>query len=392
MDRISDLERKYVNEALDNEFRSSKRSVFNRRLEVAFLKRFEIDYAISHANGTCTLHSALAACDVGPGDEVIVPALTMSSPALAVLQNQSIPVFADVDPFTFTLDPESVRQCITSKTKAVISVSLYGQPPDYSTLMNVCHENKLFHIHDNALSFSGQYYSKGSSLFGHFASYSFQGSKQLSAGEGGMLITYRRDLAEKARRFSRLGFNGTTAWGSTLTKEEIQDPNFDRHLSLGFNYKMSELSAAVALAQVERADELIGQRMAVAEMYHQALNGVNFFMPQASISMTTNDYWSFALVIHTDHPETDWYRFRDLFKKNGGDGFYAAWKLSYNEPLFQQEVQYYDGVWQQYGPELCPQAEYLQPRLIQLKTNYWNLDDAEKQAEILHKTLSGFSI
>jgi perosamine synthetase len=391
MERISALERKYVAEALDNEFRASKRNVFNRRLELACIKNFDRPYAIALANGTCTLHTALAALGVEPGDEVIVPALTMSSPALAVLQNRSVPVFADADVETFTISPDSVRQCITPKTKAIISVSLYGQAPDYNALLGICREFKLLLIEDNALSFSGSYNGRKVGSFGHFASYSFQGSKHLSAGEGGMLIAESKELAEKARRFSSLGFNGIAASGSQLTRDEIQDPQFDRHLTFGFNYKMSELCAAVALAQVERAEELIDRRKAVAKMYQEIVTDCGFLNPQHQPQFYENDYWAFAMKLITEHPERDWYRFRDLFAKNGGVGFYAAWKLTYNEPLFQHQIQYNDNIWQQYTPELCPRAEFLQPRLVQLKTNFGDLAAAEKQAEILRKTISMFS-
>jgi perosamine synthetase len=96
------------------------------------------------------------------------------------------------------------------------------------------------------------------------------------------------------------------------------------------------------------------------------------------------------MVMNTDKPEIDWYKFRDLFQKNGGDGFYAAWKLSYFEPLFQNEIQNYDGVWQKYEKGLCPVSEYLQPRMVQLKTNYWDLEQAIVQASILLKTINQF--
>jgi perosamine synthetase len=392
MERISPLERKYVSEVLDNEFRASKRNVFIRRLEAAFCEFIPAKFAIAHANGTCTLHTALAALGVGEGDEVIVPALTMSSPALAVLHNHSVPVFADANAHTYTIDPISVRKLITPKTRAIISVSLYGQPPDYPELLNICHEHKLFLIEDNALCLTAGIADRKAGTFGDFASYSFQGSKHLTSGEGGMLVTSNETLAEKARRFSGLGFNGITATGSRRKREEVQNPQFDRHLSLGFNYMMSELCAAQALAQVERAAELIGQRKAVAELFLQAVEGCSFLHPQFVPLMFENDYWSFAMILDTDTPETDWFRFRDLFMKNGGDGFFAAWKLSYNEPLFQHEIQYNDNIWQQYTSELCPTAEYLQPRLIQLKTNYWDLAQAEKQAAILKKTLSEFQL
>jgi perosamine synthetase len=94
--------------------------------------------------------------------------------------------------------------------------------------------------------------------------------------------------------------------------------------------------------------------------------------------------------LNTTDPKKDWYEFKNRFQKNGGDGYYAAWKLTYQEPLFQDEIQHMPGVWQKYSPGLCPHAEYLQARMIQLKTNYWNIEEAEKQADILRKTITDF--
>ena len=386
MNRISLLERQYAMEALDNEFRASKKSQFNQRLEQACVAKFQVGYAIAHANGTCTMHTALAALGLGASDEIIVPALTMSSPTFAILHNNSVPVFADISPDTFTLDAASVRRCITPRTKAILSVSLYGLPPDYDALLDVCREHNLFLIEDNAQCFSGMYKGKLVGSFGQFASYSFQGSKHLSAGEGGILITPDALLAQKARQFCGLGFNGLTATGSTLQRETLQQPDFDRHITLGYNFKMSELCAAVALAQVERSDELVEQKKTVAKLFHEVVKDCDFLVPQAQPEGYENAYWTYAMMLKTEHPETDWQRFRALFLKNGGDSFYAAWKLTYNEPFFQQVIQKDPRVWQHYQKNLCPNAEHVQPRLIQLKTNYWNLAEAEHQAEILHKT------
>ncbi len=390
MKRITSLEHQYISEVLDNEFRTSKKSIFNQRLEHAFVEKFNIGYAIAHNNGTCTMHTALAALGVGAGDEVIVPALTMGSPTLAVLHNNSVPVFADISPDTFTLDAASVRRCITPRTKAILSVSLYGLPPDYDALLDVCHEHNLYLIEDNAQCFSGKYKGKLVGSFGQFASYSFQGSKHLTSGEGGMLITCDALLAQKARQFCGLGFNGLTATGSTLQRETLQQPDFDRHITLGYNFKMSELCAAVALAQVERADELVEQKKTVAKLFHEVVKDCDFLVPQAQPEGYENVYWTYAMMLKTEHSKTDWQRFRALFLKNGGDSFYAAWKLTYNEPFFQNVVQQDPRVWQQYQKNLCPKAEFVQPRLIQLKTNYWDLAEAEQQAEILYKTSREF--
>lgn len=390
MERITQLERDYVNQVLDNAFSTSLNSVFNNKLEASFARQFHSGYAIGHCNGTETMHTALAALGVKPGDEVIVPALTMTSTSLAVLHNGSIPIFADVDPDTFVLTAENIEKVITNKTKAVITVSLYGLSPDYDSILAVCHKYNLFLIEDNAECFLGKYKGRLVGEFGDFASFSFQASKHLTTGEGGMLITKNEGYADNARRFSSLGYAGVSAKQGKITRNDIQDPQYSRHISIGFNYRMSELQAAVALAQLERIEELVNNRLKVAKIFDDAIQGSTLLKRQAEPEDVSNSYWSYSLVLNTNNPNTDWYKFRDLFQKNGGDGYYAAWKLSYNEPLFQNIIQNMPGIWQKYNNQLCPVSEYLQPRMIQLKTNYWDINKAKQQAIILKSVIDKY--
>lgn len=391
MERISQLERDYVNQVLDNAFATSLNSVFNNRLEAAFAKKFNQAYAIGHCNGTATLHTAVAALGIKPGDEVIVPALTMTSTSFGVLHNGSIPVFADSDLDTFEISAESIEKVITPKTKAVMTVSLFGLAPDYDKILDICKRYNLYLIEDNAECYLGKYKGKYVGEFGDFSSFSFQASKHLTAGEGGMLLCNKEELADNARRFSCLGYAGVSAKQGKITRNDIQDPQYSRHISLGFNYRMSELQAACALGQLERLDVLVGNRIEVARIFDEAIKNQKLLKRQAEPEGYVNSYWSYSMVLDTDRPEKDWYAFRDLFQANGGDGYYAAWKLSYNEPLFQNQIQHIPGVWQKYDADLCPNAEYLQKRMVQLKTNYWNLDEAKKQAEVLHKTIEQFT-
>lgn len=390
MKRISDLEKKYVLEALDNEFATSKNGIFTNRMEAKFSEVFENEFSISHVNGTATMHTALHALGVKEGDEVIVPPLTMSSTSLCILQNGSIPIFADVDINTFNIDPESIRQKITEKTKAIITVSLYGLSPEYDEIIKICKEYNLFLIEDNAECFLGYYKGKLVGTFGEFSSYSFQASKHISCGEGGMLTTNNVELADIARRFTSLGYAGVSAKQAKITRNDIQDPNYNRHVSVGYNYRMSEVQSAVILGQLERVQELVNIRIEVAKLFDDAIKGSKLVTKQYTPDYCINSYWSYSMILNTDNPKIDWYRFRDLFQKNGGDGFYAAWKLTYMEPLFLKEIQDYPGVYQKYEKGLCPNSEFLQERMIQLKTNYWNLDEAKIQADILKKTLIEF--
>lgn len=390
MKRFSDLEKKYVLDVIDNEFATSKNSIYNNKLEAAFAKQFNAKYAIGHCNGTATLHVALMACGVKAGDEVIVPALTMSSTSIPVVLIGAIPVFADSDIDTFQISAESIEKCITPKTKAIITVALYGLSPDYDKILDICKKHNLSLIEDNAECFLGTYKGKLVGEFGDIASFSFQASKHLTCGEGGMLTTNNEELADSIRRLNCLGYAGVSAKQGKITRNDIQDPNYSRHITFGYNYRMSELQAACALGQVERIEELVKNRIEVAKIFDEIIAGQTLLKRQVEPTGCQNSYWAYCLVLDTDNPEIDWYRFRDLFQKNGGDGYYAAWKLSYNEPAYQDILQPQEGVWQKFDKNLCPNAEYLQKRLIQLKTNYWDLEEARQQAEILKKTIEEY--
>lgn len=390
MERISELEKKYVMDALNNAFATSKNSVYNNKLESKFAEMFNSKYAIGHCNGTATLHVALMACGIQPGDEVIVPALTMSSTSIPVVLCGAIPVFADSDLDTFEISAESIEKCITPKTKAIITVSLYGLAPDYDRIIDICKKHNLFLIEDNAECFLGKYKGKLVGEFGDFSSFSFQASKHITTGEGGMLTTNSKELADKARRLNCLGYAGVSAKQGKITRNDIQDPNYSRHISFGYNYRMSELQAACALGQIERAEELVAKRIEVAKIFDEAIEGQSLLKRQVEPEDYVNSYWAYCLVLNTENPNEDWYTFRDMFQKNGGDGYYAAWKLSYNEPAYQNILQTQEGVWQKYDENCCPNAEYLQKRMIQLKTNYWDINEAKIQAAILKKTIAEF--
>ena len=389
MKRIDKLEEKYLKDVLSNQFETSKNNIYCSKLEAEFNKFLNSKFSINHVNGTATMHTALAALGVKPDDEVIVTPLTMSSTSLAVLHNNSTPIFADVDKKTYNIDPLSIERNITEKTKAIISVSLYGLSPDYDPILKICDKYNLYLIEDNAECILGKYNGKNVGEFGHFSSYSFQASKHLTSGEGGMLTTNNEDLANKARRFSSLGYAGISASKGKISKLDIQDPNYDRHVSIGFNYRMSELQAAVVLGQIHRSRELLSIRNDIAKIYDDVIETQNLLIKQHIPSNCVNSFWAYATHIDIDNP-SDWYTFRDLYLKNGGDGFYAAWKLTYNEPLFQKEISKNKNIWQVYNENLCPNAEFLQKRIIPFNTKYFDLDLAKKEADIIHKTINQF--
>ncbi len=393
--RIFCNERKYIEEVLGSEFRSSSTAVMMKRVEEAFAKRFGVKYAISHINGTATMHSILEAKGIGPGDEVIIPCLTMGSTTFVVLQANATPVFADVDPDTFVIDPGSIEARITDKTKAIITVALYGLSPDMDPIMSLAKRRNLLVIEDNAQCFLGKYKGSLAGTIGHAASFSFQSSKHLTSGEGGMVITNDLELAEGVRKVSSLGYAGVSANKGKITKKDIQDPDYSRHVTLGWNYRMPELCAAVALAQIENMDLLVERRIKVAELYAEATKGCDWLVPQKVGKEYKNSYWTY--VVKLEHPKVTWHQFRDKFLELGGDGIYAAWKLTYLEPMFAsmnllgRERFISEKNKKSYKKGLCPNAERVHPKLLQFKTNFWKLEDGVRQAETLKKTIRHFS-
>jgi perosamine synthetase len=361
-----------------------------RRLEQKFAEIFQTEFAISFVNGTATLHSALVAAGIGPGDEVIVPPLTMASTAFAVLHAQATPVFADIDSATWTISPKSIEEQITDRTKAIMPVALYGLAPDMDAITSIGRRNNLFVLEDDAECFLGYYKGRVVGSIGDAASFSFQSSKHVTSGEGGIVTTNDEELARKVRRFGSLGYAGVGArpGEGKISKDVIQDPSYERHVSVGWNYRMPELCAAVALGQLERLHELVDARRRVASKYSQAIGECDWLVEQTVPVGLVHSYWTYTLKL-TDDIAFTWQDFRQKYMELGGDGIYGAWRLNYLEPAFRSMKQGGEQA-QRYAPGLCPVAESVQPRLLQFKTNYWTAKMASEKAAALEKTVEYF--
>jgi len=374
--RVGKEEIKYIEEAID----SGLSGIMNTRFEEAFAKKFGVNFAIGVNSGTSALHSALFAVGVNPGDEVIVPPITFAAPAFAVLQQGAVPVFADVDPETFNIDPEDIKKKITDKTKAIIPVALYGLPCDMDAIMAIAGENKLMVIEDNAECYLGRYKGKLVGTIGHMSIFSFERSKHMTTGNGGMIITNDEELAVRVRKFSVLGYSTLTANQASYksSKDTIQQPDFLRHEFAGYNYRLPEICAAMGLAQLEKLEIFVEKRQKIAEIYSEAVKDCEWLVPQKTSECYVNTYWTYVLKLQGEKLGISWLDFRKTFLEEGGDRFYGAWAVIYIEPAFKNLG---------YKKGLCPIAEDLQKRLIQLKTNYETLAEAEKQATVLKKTI-----
>ena len=390
MKRVGRLEARLAREVLKSEFRSSKSINMLARAEQAFSDLLGVEHSIGCVNGTATLHIALEALGIGAGDEVIVPSLTMSATCFSVLQANATPVFADVDRETWQIDPESVRALITPRTKAILTVALYGGAPDYSRLSDVAGSIPL--IEDNAEALGATYNGCPLGSFGTFSSYSFQASKHLSAGEGGMVCTNDAGLAEEARLIQTLGYaavrNSSTR---KIPKSVIQNPHYLRHESLGWNYRMSEITAAVVLGQVRRAPELIAPRARAARALEEVLISTNWLKPQRHYPGVVSSYWALGATLERE--DISWEAFTQTFRKHGGKGIYAAWALGYQEPAFQnlsllgRERFLTRSSEELFSPGTTPVAEALQQKILAFRTNEWSPSSLRSQVRALKKTV-----
>jgi len=398
--RVSDKARQYVNEMLDFGFHNCNSPGFTARLEQAFAERFGQKYGILHANGTATMHSALLAAAVGVGDEVIVPAYTVVVTGTVALFANALPVFADVDPETWTIDPEDVRRKITPRTKAIIPVSICGLAADMDPILDLARQHDLTVIEDNAQCVLGYYKGRVVGSMGQFASFSFQASKHVTCGDGGILLCSDEALATKARKAAVAGFSTLTAKpGDTIVPEELRcHPTFQRHTSLGFNYRLPEIAAAAALGELERVEALVEMRRASAECLDQVVRDCDWLVPQKTPEGYVNSWWTYTVRLARD--DVDWAAFRAKFVELGGDGFYGAYLPVYREPVFPrlseqvranpERYPQWAGRMPDYGQVRCPVWEQIQPRIMQFKTNHFDVDTARRQADILAQTIRSF--
>lgn len=388
----------YLKKVLEGESWSATGGSWAITLEREFARKFGAKYAVAFNSGTSTLHAALEAAGVGPGDEVISPAITVIMDTTATLHANAVPVYADVNPDTFTIDPLDVERKITSKTKAIIPVSIYGLPADMDPIMKLAEKHNLAVIEDNAQCMLSTYKGRMLGTIGQMASYSFENTKHISCGEGGMIITNDERHAEMVRKIGGHGFKNLRADEGRirLNQDIFQNPNYKRHDVLGWNYRMAEFNAAVALAQLERIDELVDLRMKSAKIFMDVMKTCDYLIPQATPEGYTNSYYTLGVVYEgKESIGVSWENFRKAYMEAGGDGVYGAWSVPYLEPMVaeRQFVKRCPCVYEnvRYEKGLCPVAETVQSKLMQFKTNYRELKLAEIKADILRKVIQKFS-
>lgn len=279
-------EKKYVVEALDTNWISS-RGKFIDQFEKAFADFCEVKYATSVSNGTNAIHLGLKALDIRPGDEVIMPDFTMICSALPVCYLGAKPVFVDAEAETWNIDPEGIEEKITDKTKAIVVVHIYGHPCDMKPIWDISRRYNLLIIEDAAETHGAEYFGKKCGNLGDIAAFSFFANKVVTTGEGGMVVTNSDKLIDRSRYYKDLCF--------PLSGERTYF-----HEDIGFQYRLSNVQAAIGVAQIENINDYIEMRRNNNALYAEFLNDVEGIKFQPERKGCRNIYWMNAAVIDDD--------------------------------------------------------------------------------------------
>ena len=279
-------EKKYVLEALDSGWISSE-GPFVTKFEKEFSNKVNRQFGISVSSGTAALDIAVKALGIGKGDEVIMPTFTIISCASAVIKLGARPVFIDADPFTWNINVNELEDKITNKTKAIMAVHIYGLPVDMTPLLEIANKYNLLVIED-AAQMHGQFYNKqpcGS--FGDISTFSFYANKHITTGEGGMLVTDNESIKNKCKSLRNLCF---------------QENQRFIHEELGWNYRFTNIQAAMGLAQLERLEKIVKIKRQIGNWYNEYLKDIpEFTLPLSRTSYAKNIYWVFGVVLNDNH-------------------------------------------------------------------------------------------
>lgn len=314
---ITQKEMDYVNDAVKSTWISSLGKYIDR-FEAEFAQFCNTRFAICVSNGTVAIQLALTAHGIGPGDEVIMPNLSFIATANAVLHTGAKPVFADIDPLHWCIDPNAIEALITPKTKAIMPVHLYGHPAEMDKIINIANKHGLWVIEDAAEAHGATVHGKRVGSWGHCGTFSFYGNKNLTTGEGGMITTDDEDFYNKCKYLR----------DHAMSKEKRY-----WHTMPGFNFRMTNIQAAIGCAQLERANSIMAKRQDIFNWYQSYLTGIEGIRLNQTADWATNAYWLICLENQHWNLES-----RDQFmielKKRGVDSrpfFYPMSDMPYLE-------------------------------------------------------------
>ncbi len=316
---LKNREKEYVNQCLDSTWISSK-GEFIAEFEKHFGNFIVSPHVTAVCNGTVAIHLALVALGIKPGDEIIVPTFTYVASVNTILQAGGVPVFVDSLESTLQMDPDDVIRKISPRTKAVMAVHLYGLPCDMEKLVKICNDHNLFLIEDCAEAFGSFYNQQHVGTFGDISTFSFFGNKTITTGEGGMVVAKSKELIEKAFHLKNQGVSKDREYW---------------HDHIAFNYRMTNICAAIGLAQIEQAETILEKKRKIAAGYHEQLKGLPL-RTHDEVPNTRHSYWMCSVIL--DSPE---YRqpLRD-FLKNKGIETRPFFHPSHTLPIHRQDTSF----------------------------------------------------
>lgn len=279
---LNGREKEYLQACIDSGWISSE-GPFVGEFESALAARLNRSYGVAVTSGTSALDAAIASLNIGPGDEVIVPTFTIISCLNQIVRCGATPVLVDADPDTWTMEVGRLESLITPRTRAILIVHIYGLPVDISPVLEVAESRGLFVIEDAAEALGQAYRGRPCGSFGHLSTLSFYPNKTITTGEGGMVLTDDEELAHRLRSVRNLCF---------------QDKKRFVHEELGWNFRMTNVQAALGLAQLERIDEFLERKHDIGKRYHESLVDVpGLQLPVRVTQYAENGYWVFGIVL-----------------------------------------------------------------------------------------------
>jgi len=263
----------------------SSKGTYIEEFEEKFSKYCGTKYGVTTTSGTTALHLAIESLSIGKGDEVIVPAFNMIASVFAIVYSGAKPVLVDSEPETWNLDTEKIEEKITKNTKAILSVHIYGHPSDMDPILDIAEDHDLYIIEDAAEAHGAEYKGKKTGSIGDVGCFSFYANKIITTGEGGMIITNNEEIAEKARLLKDLAFS--------------KERRF-MHTDIGFNYRLTNIQAAIGVAQLKRIDELVEMRRKNALLYNTLLEDIKGITLPIEKKWAKNVYWMYSILIEEE--------------------------------------------------------------------------------------------
>jgi UDP-4-amino-4,6-dideoxy-N-acetyl-beta-L-altrosamine transaminase len=345
---IDDHDIEAVTETLKSDYLTTGPKI--KEFEDKFADYVDAKYAVAIANGTAALHAANCAAGINEGDEVITTPITFAASSNSVLYQDAIPVFADIDAKTYNIDPESIKEKITEKTKAIITVHYTGQPCEMDKIKEIANENDLIIIEDGAHAVGATYKDQKIGSIGDMTTFSFHPVKNMTTGEGGMITTDSKELYDKLMKFRTHG----------ITKDESEyinasdGPWYHEQQELGYNYRITDIQAALGITQLKKLDEFLARRREIVNRYNQEFKEIDGLIIPEQLENTNSAWHIYVLQLELEKLTAERKEiFNTLREKNLGVNVHYI--PVYFHPYYQS-LGYEKGI--------CPKAESLYERII----------------------------